>query len=118
MTLALQGSLLDCGDEIELGVLGSSVRRTALDRGAWIDLRPGWVTGSDVLFDRLVRTVPWHAERRHMYDRMVDVPRLLKFYGEDEELPEPILREARDVLTTHYARELVAVPHRRALPLP
>jgi alkylated DNA repair dioxygenase AlkB len=106
MTLALQGSLLDCGDEIELGALGSSVRRTALDRGAWIDLRPGWVTGSDVLFDRLVRTVPWRAERRHMYDRMVDVPRLLKFYGEDEELPEPILREARDALTAHYAREL------------
>jgi alkylated DNA repair dioxygenase AlkB len=41
-----------------------------------------------------------------MYDRMVDVPRLLKFYGEDEELPEPILREARDALTAHYAREL------------
>ncbi|WP_329258935.1 alpha-ketoglutarate-dependent dioxygenase AlkB [Actinoallomurus sp. NBC_01490] len=106
MTLALQGSLLDCGDEIELGVLGSSVRRTVLDRGAWIDLRPGWVTGSDVLFDRLARAVPWHAERRHMYDRVVDVPRLLKFYGEDEELPEPILREARDALTAHYAREL------------
>ncbi|GAA4507254.1 alpha-ketoglutarate-dependent dioxygenase AlkB [Actinoallomurus oryzae] len=106
MTLALQGSLLDCGDEIELGALGSSVRRTVLDRGAWIDLRPGWVTGSDVLFDRLVRAVPWHAERRHMYDRVVDVPRLLKFYGEDEELPKPILREARDALTAHYAREL------------
>ncbi|GLY74295.1 alpha-ketoglutarate-dependent dioxygenase AlkB [Actinoallomurus iriomotensis] len=106
MRLALQGSLLDCGDEIELGPLGSSVRRTVLDRRAWIDVRPGWVTGSDALFDRLAGSVPWRAERRHMYDRVVDVPRLLKFYGEDEELPEPILREARDALSAHYAREL------------
>jgi alkylated DNA repair dioxygenase AlkB len=106
MRLALQGSLLDCGDEIELGPLGSSVRRTVLDRGAWIDVRPGWVTGSDALFDRLAGSVPWRAERRHMYDRVVDVPRLLKFYGEDEELPEPILREAREALSAHYAREL------------
>ena len=106
MTLALQGSLLDCADELALGPLGSSVRRTPLDFGAWVDVRPGWVTGSDALFDRLARAVPWHAERRHMYDRVVDVPRLLKFYGEDDELPEPILREARDALSAHYAAEL------------
>jgi alkylated DNA repair dioxygenase AlkB len=103
---ALQGSLLDCGDEIELGELGSSVRRTILDRGAWVDLRPGWVTGSDLIFERLAGSVPWHGERRHMYDREVEVPRLLKFYGEDDELPDPILREARDRLSAHYADEL------------
>jgi alkylated DNA repair dioxygenase AlkB len=106
MTLALQGSLLDCGDEIELGGLGSSVRRTVLSRGAWIDLRPGWVTGADTLFDRLAETVPWHAERRQMYDRMVAVPRLLKFYGEDEALPDPILAAAKEALNAHYAAEL------------
>jgi alkylated DNA repair dioxygenase AlkB len=106
MTLALQGSLLDCGDEIELGELGSSVRRTVLSRGAWIDLRPGWVTGADTLFDRLAETVPWHAERRQMYDRMVAVPRLLKFYGEDETLPDPILAAAKEALSTHYGAEL------------
>ena len=106
MTLALQGSLLDCDDEIGLGELGPSVRRTVLSRGAWIDLRPGWVTGSDTLFERLAHSVPWHAERRHMYDRVVDVPRLLKFYDEDEELPEPVLRDARDALCLHYADEL------------
>jgi alkylated DNA repair dioxygenase AlkB len=106
MTLALQGSLLDCDDEIGLGGLGSSVRRTTLSRGAWIDLRPGWVTGSGTLFERLAHAVPWHAERRHMYDRVVDVPRLLKFYDEDEELPEPVLRDAREALCAHYADEL------------
>jgi alkylated DNA repair dioxygenase AlkB len=106
MTLALQGSLLDCRDEIELGELGSSVRRTTLTRGAWIDLRPGWVAGAAALFDRLAAAVPWHAERRRMYDRTVAVPRLLKFYGEDEALPDPVLDVAKEVLSAHYGAEL------------
>ena len=89
-----------------LGELGGAVRRTPLSRGAWVDLRPGWVTGADDLFVRLVHEVPWYAERRQMYDRVVDVPRLLKFYGSDEELPDPTLAEARDRLSAHYAPEL------------
>jgi alkylated DNA repair dioxygenase AlkB len=106
MTLALQGSLLDCGDEITLGELGSTVQRTPLAHGAWLDLRPGWISGADALFDALAETVPWRAERRQMYDRMVDVPRLLKFYGEGEELPDPALERARNALTAHYGQEL------------
>jgi alkylated DNA repair dioxygenase AlkB len=37
---------------------------------------------------------------------VVDVPRLLCFYGEDEPLPDPVLTEARDALYAHYATEL------------
>jgi alkylated DNA repair dioxygenase AlkB len=106
MTDAFQGSLLGWSEETGLGLLGSSVRRTVLDHGAWVDIRPGWVTGADALFERLLEAVPWRAERRHMYDRMVDVPRLLKFYGEGESLPDPVLDEARDALDAHYAQEL------------
>jgi alkylated DNA repair dioxygenase AlkB len=50
--------------------------------------------------------VPWRAERRHMYDRVVDVPRLLCFYAEGEALPHPLLTQARDALDAHYAEEL------------
>ncbi len=89
-----------------LGALGPSVRRTTLTRGAWVDVRPAWVTGADALFGRLVRDVPWYAERRQMYDRVVDVPRLLKFYGAGEALPDPLLAEARERLSGHYAAEL------------
>jgi len=106
MTGAFQASLLDFADEIGLGPLGSSVHRTVLDREAWIDVRRGWVTGADTLFERLRDTVPWHAERRHMYDRVVDVPRLLKFYEEGEPLPDPALDEAKRALDAHYAAEL------------
>jgi alkylated DNA repair dioxygenase AlkB len=103
---ALQGSLLDLGVEPVLGPIGSSVRREPLSRGAWIDVRPGWLSGADALFERLSDAVPWRGERRHMYDRMVDVPRLLCFYGEDDDLPDPVLTEARRALNEHYAAEL------------
>src|SRR5438874_13803018 len=93
-------------DEPVLSVLGSTVRRTSLSRGAWVDLRPGWLTGSGAVFERLVQTVPWRAEKRHMYDRVVAVPRLLCFYGEDAPLPDPVLTAARRALTTHYGPEL------------
>lgn len=106
MAMALQGSLLDTGDEIALGLLSSGLERTALTRGAWVDYRPGWLSGAERLFDALHHDVPWKAERREMYERMVDVPRLLKFYGEGEPLPHPVLVEARDVVSRHYADEL------------
>jgi alkylated DNA repair dioxygenase AlkB len=102
----LQGSLLDMADEVGLEPLGSSVRRRPLGDGAWIDLRPGWVTGADELFARLARSVPWRAEQRRMYENVVQVPRLLSFYGESRPLPDPSLDEARRMLSAHYAEEL------------
>jgi len=103
---SFQASLLDLADEVALGVLGASVRRVSLTHGAWVDLAPGWVTGADALFERMVTSVPWRAERRPMYDRVVDVPRLLCFYGEGQVLPDPVLAEARDRLSEHYRQEL------------
>jgi alkylated DNA repair dioxygenase AlkB len=106
MTVAFQASLLDIAEEIELGPLGASVRRRRLSHGAWIDLRPGWLRGADVLFERLLTDVPWRAERRQMYDRVVDVPRLLAYYGEEDGLPDPALVAARAALNRHYGAEL------------
>jgi alkylated DNA repair dioxygenase AlkB len=105
MTTHLQGSLFDQADEVRLGPLGG-LRRTDLGAGAWIDLLPGWLSGADALFERLATEVPWRAERRAMYDQVVDVPRLLAFYGAGDALPHPLLAEARSALTAHYADEL------------
>lgn len=106
MSTAWQASLLEVADDIALRPLESSVQRTSLTHGAWVDYRPGWLCGADRLFDLLHHDVPWHAERREMYERMVDVPRLLKFYDEDEPLPHPVLAQARDRLSDWYAAEL------------
>jgi alkylated DNA repair dioxygenase AlkB len=106
MSVLVQESLLDVGDEPVLGPLGASVRRTALGHGAWVDLRPGWLTGSGAVFGRLLQEVPWRAEKRHMYDKVVAVPRLLCFYGEDAPLPDPVLTAVRQALNAHYGPEL------------
>ncbi|HET6166434.1 MAG TPA: alpha-ketoglutarate-dependent dioxygenase AlkB [Marmoricola sp.] len=104
MPVAFQPSLFDTA-EVSLGPL-AGLRRTVLSRGAWIDVLPGWVTGADDLFAELVRDIPWRAESREMYDRVVDVPRLVCSYGIGQELPHPVLTEARGLLTRHYADEL------------
>ncbi|MGM7643566.1 MULTISPECIES: alpha-ketoglutarate-dependent dioxygenase AlkB [Nocardia] len=104
MSMPLQGSLFD-GEAIALGSL-DALRRTQLDATAWVDVAPGWLSGASEVFDRLAERVPWHAERRPMYDRVVDVPRLISFFGEHDPLPDRVLVEARDALTEHYLPEL------------
>lgn len=106
MSIALQGSLLDQEPELGLRDLGSALRRTTLSHGAWVDVRPGWITGSDDLFAHVLAHVDWRAERRWMYEREVDTPRLLRFYDRHEPLPHPLVTRARDVLSEHYAAEL------------
>jgi alkylated DNA repair dioxygenase AlkB len=106
MAPAFQASLLGLDEEVTPAPLGASVRRTELGDGAWLDVRPSWITGADALFDRLARVVPWQAERRRMYERIVDVPRLLCFYGEGASLPDPALDAAKSALDAHYGAEL------------
>lgn len=101
-----QGSLLDAGRAPEPGPLGGRVTRTLLSRGAWLDVRPGWVEGADSLFEALLHTVAWRAERRPMYDRVVDVPRLLSFYDCGAPLPHPALDAAKAMLDAYYQAEL------------
>ncbi|WP_116374402.1 alpha-ketoglutarate-dependent dioxygenase AlkB [Mycobacterium sp. MFM001] len=95
MAIPVQESLFDCNERRELG------------DGAWIDIRSGWLTGADDLFDELMTTVPWRAERRPMYDRVVDVPRLVSFHDlAVEDPPHPRLTRLRRRLNDIYAGEL------------
>lgn len=101
-----QPSMLDFATPATgLGPL-TGLERHQLSRGAWVDHLPGWVAGSDAVLETLLAGVEWRAERRRMYDNDVDVPRLLHWYGEGEPLPHPVLDEARDRLSRHYAEEL------------
>lgn len=98
MSLPLQESLFD------------HTERRRLAHGAWIDIRTGWLDGagsSAPLLDELMAVVPWRAERRQMYDRVVDVPRLVSFHDlVREEPPHDALRQIRRRLNDAYAGEL------------
>lgn len=106
-TAGLQGSLFDeVTDEPSCADLTPIVTRRTLTDGAWVDVATGWVAGAAQLHERLTDDVPWRAERRAMYDRVVDVPRLLCQYGEGVALPHPLLVTMRDALSEHYRGEL------------
>lgn len=105
MSLAFQSSLFDDLDaDPELEPLQGSVRRIDLADGAWLDIRPGWVTNSDALFERLAQRVPWQADKREMYDRVVEVPRLVSWFGPQDVFPDPVLERAQDDLNAYYGR--------------
>ncbi|WP_302271715.1 alpha-ketoglutarate-dependent dioxygenase AlkB [Nocardioides sp. Arc9.136] len=77
-----------------------------LTRGAWVDVCRAWLPEPDEVFGTLVTDVPWRADKRQMYDRVVDVPRLLHTYLVGDELPHRVLAEAREALSEHYLPEL------------
>ena len=84
----------------------AAAERTELCDGAWVDIQRAWVRGGFELFDQLVAASHWRAERRRMYDNMVDVPRLLRFFETGESVPWPQLVDASRRLSAHYACEL------------
>ncbi len=80
--------------------------RRLLTEGAWVDVQRNWLRDPDDVFAALVERVPWRAERREMYDAVVDVPRLVHTYLADDVLPHPALERARADLSAHYLPEL------------
>jgi len=80
--------------------------RTLLTLGAWVDVQRSWLPDADDVFATLVRDVPWRAERRQMYERVVAVPRLTHTYMIGEQLPHAALTAARETLSEHYFDEL------------
>jgi alkylated DNA repair dioxygenase AlkB len=104
--VTFQGSLLDVAPEDGPRPLEAVLERIDLGAGAWADVGKNWVAGADALFERLLRTVPWESERRKMYDRVVDVPRLLHFYETGDELPDPVLYRCLETLNAWYGSEV------------
>ncbi|HTL84387.1 MAG TPA: alpha-ketoglutarate-dependent dioxygenase AlkB [Acidimicrobiia bacterium] len=104
---AWQPSLLDADiDAPSFDASFSSARLIALDDVSWVELVAGWVRGADALFTELVEVAPWAQRRRHMYDRIVDEPRLTAWYGDglvDESLPGAV-REMAAALSARYER--------------
>ena len=83
----------------------AEIHRLDLDLTTWVDLAPGWLTGSDHLFDELVAVLPLRQRTGvKMYDQFVDEPRLSASWRVEHQIPEPlpILREIRLLLADRY----------------
>ena len=97
---AAQLSLLG-HDEPSFEASFGGARRLDLAEGAWVEHVPGWVSGSETLFAALRDDTRWRAERRLMYDREVDVPRLTARIPRDGP-GHPLLANAVHVLGERY----------------
>ncbi|MBJ6983873.1 alpha-ketoglutarate-dependent dioxygenase AlkB [Luteimonas sp. MC1750] len=64
---------------------------------------------ADAWFEALVSGVPWTTHRRQMYDRMVDVPRLLASWRIDALPPELPLADMLERVRTHVPAPYNAV---------
>lgn len=99
-----QPSLLDLRAELTIDESFSNLTRTQLDPRSWVDYQPGWVSGSDELFDTLVTERNWGQRRRKMYDKTVEEPRLTSLWrlSSGQPLTPPILEDMRRVLSDRY----------------
>jgi alkylated DNA repair dioxygenase AlkB len=95
-----QGSLFAGGP---IGIRPSTeFERIDLRADAWVDVARAWLGGADQLCASLIGAVEWRHHRRWMYDRMVDEPRLSRWYAIDEPLPEEGLACFRMAVGRHY----------------
>ena len=107
MVSAAQGNLFALGP-VEVRRT-AEFERTDLGGGAWVDVARGWLGGADEVAARLEEEVDWRHHRRWMYDRMVDEPRLSRWYAAGEQLPEEGLAWFRVAVGRRYQVRFGAV---------
>jgi alkylated DNA repair dioxygenase AlkB len=105
--LTWQPSLLDAGPEPAIDETFARAIRIELDRMSWIERVPGWVTGSDALFDLLLQAADWGQRTRKMWDHEVLEPRLTARWAAEtgHRLEPPILERMRRALSERYGVE-------------
>jgi alkylated DNA repair dioxygenase AlkB len=80
----------------------ATARRMALDPGSWIDVVPGWISGSHELLEQLAVVVPWRQHDRQLFDQTVREPRMTAQYRSLRDVPAAALLEAAQALSRHY----------------
>lgn len=87
---------------IALDTSFATAKRIALDRVSWVEVVPGWMSASRILFDRLTTAVPWKQHDRRLFDQTFREPRLTAEYRALRNAPERALTDAAAALSTHY----------------
>src|SRR5215510_4858509 len=83
MDVAWQPDLFSSrGGEVTVDAAFRTGRRTPLDPRSWVEVFPGWLAGSNELFQRLAEAVPWQAHYRWLFRQRFLEPRLTsEYYG-------------------------------------
>jgi len=106
-----QPSMFDLLDAPSIDRGFAPLRRVWLDHESWVDHAPGWLAGSDAVFEQVLVSRAWQQRSRHLYDRVVQEPRLTSPWNaaSGQPLEPPILEEIRQALCGRYGRAFDSV---------
>jgi hypothetical protein len=76
--------------------------RTNLDEHSWVDLTPGWISGSDELFRQIATEADWAQHWRRMFKQVFREPRFTAAFDSIEQAPVSFIGEIADALHNHY----------------
>jgi alkylated DNA repair dioxygenase AlkB len=91
-------------EEVSFDSAFTALRRIELDPRSWVDYAPGWVGGSDVLFEQVLASRNWAQRTRRMYEGRVLEPRLTAPWNVRSGVPlEPrVIDDIRLCLSARY----------------
>ena len=80
-----------------------ALRRLDLDARSWVDHAPGWLAGSDAVYDALVERLAWRQRQVVMWGRPLPEPRLSSWWRPDHgPEPLPVLAQLSRLLSDRY----------------
>ena len=99
-----QPGLFDTQTTVSFDDTYAQLTRIDLDSTAWVDLQPGWVRGSDHLFEQLRAERPWKQRTRTVWNVTRPEPRLTAPWSMRQGSPlQPAILEAmRQSLSARY----------------
>jgi alkylated DNA repair dioxygenase AlkB len=82
----------------------TTAKRSAIDAHSWVDVVPGWISGSHILFEDLARREPWLQRDRRLFDQTFREPRLTAEHQHLGNAPQALV-DAAQALSRHYGIE-------------
>src|SRR6058998_306926 len=76
LSLTWQPSLFGFDETPGLDASFRTLEHIQLDASAWVEHAPGWLSGSDRVFELILEGREWQQRSRQMYDRRVRAPHL------------------------------------------
>jgi alkylated DNA repair dioxygenase AlkB len=80
----------------------ATAKRFLLDDNSWVEVVPGWMSGSRVLLERLATNVPWQQYDRRLFEQTFREPRMTAGYQSLRNAPDKALVDAASALSQHY----------------
>ncbi|MFJ3487322.1 alpha-ketoglutarate-dependent dioxygenase AlkB [Pseudomonas sp. NPDC090202] len=80
----------------------STAKRIELDEHSWIEIVPGWASGAALLFEQMLKSVPWAEHERRMFNKNFLEPRLTAAYTDLQQVTEQGILQAVASLSEHY----------------